>query len=243
MAIPQTMTDSHLVQSRILIVDDDRELCSLLGDYLRQQGFEVHALHDADTALSQLAAGAEPPDLLILDVMMPGIDGLTALRTLRQQHSLPVLMLSARGEPVDRVIGLEQGADDYLAKPCLPRELLARVKALLRRQPPVRQDEPLSVGQLKIEPATRTASLDGQLLRLTAAEYGVLLTLAQHAGKPVDKATLTQQGLGRPLERFDRSVDVHVSRLRHKLAEPGSVAPVIESVRGVGYVLLDREQA
>lgn len=226
--------------AQVLIADDDRELCELLADYLRTEGYEVSAVHDAQQALKALS-GADPPDLLILDVMMPGKDGLATLRELRAQHALPVLMLSARGEPVDRVVGLELGADDYLSKPCLPRELLARVKALLRRGA-ARTDEPISVGALQLDPARRQVTLDGQLLKLTAAEYGLLLVLAQRCGKPVDKETLSQQGLGRPLERFDRSVDVHLSRLRHKLGEASTAAPVIEGLRGLGYVLLERDR-
>jgi two-component system response regulator CpxR len=232
------------MNANILLVDDDRELCALLGDYLRLEGCHVTAVHDADSALAILdTPGTTKPDLMILDVMMPGRDGLSALRELRARHPLPVLMLSARGEPVDRVVGLELGADDYLAKPCLPRELLARVRALLRRPPApaaATPGETLSVGPLTIDPVHRVASIDGQVLRLTAAEYGVLAALVRSAGRPVDKDTLTRSGLGRPLERFDRSVDVHVSRLRHKLAEASPQAPAIDALRGIGYVIVER---
>lgn len=222
---------------RILIADDDRELCTLLADYLRREGFEVEAVHDGAAALARLYDAQRRPDLLILDVMMPGRDGLETLRELRLQQRLPIIMLSARGEPVDRVIGLELGADDYLSKPCLPRELLARVRAQLRRQtqPPA---EDLTVGALHLYPAERRAELAGHELRLTGAEFALLLTLAQHAGEVVDKSRLTRLALGRELERFDRSIDVHVSRLRRKLAEAGGAAPTIEAVRGVGYLMI-----
>jgi len=170
-------------------------------------------------------------------VMMPGRDGLETLRELRQQHRLPVIMLSARGEPVDRVVGLELGADDYLSKPCLPRELLARVRAQLRRQTLPAAEE-LNLGSLHLHPAERRAAVDGQELRLTGAEFALLLTLAQHAGEVVGKATLTRLALGREIERFDRSVDVHVSRLRRKLSEASANAPAIEAVRGAGYLLV-----
>jgi two-component system response regulator CpxR len=223
--------------SRILIADDDRELCALLDDYLRREGFEVETVHDGEATLARLRDPALRPDLLILDVMMPGSDGLETLRELRQQHRLPVIMLSARGEPVDRVVGLELGADDYLSKPCLPRELLARVRAQLRRQTLPAADE-LSLGALHLHPAERRAAVDGCELRLTGAEFALLLTLAQHAGEVVAKATLTRQALGREIERFDRSVDVHVSRLRRKLAEASPAAPAIEAVRGAGYLLI-----
>jgi two-component system response regulator CpxR len=204
---------------------------------LRREGFEVEAVHNAPTALARLQDPAARPDLLILDVMMPGRDGLDTLRELRQHHRLPVIMLSGRGEPVDRVVGLELGADDYLSKPCLPRELLARVRAQLRRQSlPVAED--FTVGALHVQPAERQAAIHGKELRLTGAEFSLLLALALRAGEVLDKATLTRQALGRDIERFDRSVDVHVSRLRRKLHEAAADAPTIESVRGAGYLMI-----
>lgn len=222
---------------RILIVDDDRALCRLLADYLQREGFAVDIAHDGDAALVQLRDPAQRPDLLILDVMMPGRDGLDTLRELRMQHRLPVIMLSAKGEPVDRVVGLELGADDYLSKPCLPRELLARVRAQLRRNAPATAAN-LLVGELRLQPGDRSAFIGEQELSLTGAEFSLLLALAQRTGELVDKASLTRAALGRELERFDRSIDVHVSRLRHKLAEASPTAPRIESVRGSGYLLI-----
>lgn len=231
------MAMQTLNPSRILIVDDDRALCDLLVDYLQREGFVVDVEYDGDAALARLRNPAERPDLLILDVMMPGRDGLDTLRELRMQLRLPVIMLSARGEPVDRVIGLELGADDYLAKPCLPRELLARVRAQLRRTAPQLSGS-LQVGNLQLHPGERRAQVGEQDLVLTGAEFLLLLSLAQRAGELIDKATLTRLALGRELERFDRSIDVHVSRLRHKLAEASAEAPRIDSVRGSGYVLV-----
>ena len=225
------------IMSRILIADDDRELCALLADYLRLEGFTVEMVHDGPAALVRLTDPAQRPDLLILDVMMPGQDGLSTLRELRQQHQLPVIMLSARGEPVDRVVGLELGADDYLAKPCLPRELLARVRARLRHGVHG-VPEPLQIGVLKLHPAERRALVDNAELQLTGAEFSLLLALAQRAGQVVDKAQLTREALGRELERFDRSVDVHVSRLRRKLSEASAEAPRIEGIRGLGYQMI-----
>lgn len=223
--------------SRILIVDDDRALCVLLSDYLQREGYEVTLAHDSDAAMTQLRDKSQRPDLLILDVMMPGRDGLDTLRELRMHYRLPVIMLSARGEPVDRVIGLELGADDYLSKPCLPRELLARVRAQLRRSaPPVTGS--VQVGNLQLHPGERRALVDAQEMILTGAEFLLLLGLAQRAGEVIDKATLTRLALGRELERFDRSIDVHVSRLRHKLAEASDQAPRIDALRGSGYVLV-----
>jgi two-component system response regulator CpxR len=225
------------VMPRILIADDDRALTRLLAEYLQREGFTVDVVHDGEGALAHLRDSAQRPDLLILDVMMPGRDGLDTLRELRMQQRLPVIMLSARGEPVDRVIGLELGADDYLAKPCLPRELLARVRAQLRRQNPEAAAN-VQVGVLRLQPGDRQAWVGAHELNLTGAEFQLLLALAQRAGEVVDKGTLTRLSLGRELERFDRSIDVHVSRLRHKLAEASDAAPRIESVRGSGYLLL-----
>jgi len=221
---------------RILIVDDDRELCELLAEYLRRESFDVDYVHAAAAALARLADPALRPDLLILDISMPGQSGLDALRDLRLQHRLPVIMLSARGEPVDRVIGLELGADDYLAKPCLPRELLARVRAQLRRHTLASAGD-LQVGELRLLPGERRAFAGGQELPLTGAEFALLFALAQRAGEVIDKATLSRTALGRELERFDRSIDVHVSRLRQKLKQADAESPRIESVRGAGYVL------
>ena len=201
---------------RILIVDDDRALCALLAEYLQREGFVVDIARRGYRAGAVARAG-ERPELLILDVMMPGRDGLDTLRELRLQHRLPVIMLSARGEPVDRVIGLELGADDYLSKPCLPRELLARVRAhcaaMHRPPPPTSRSARCGCSRVTAAPSwTAGADPDRRGIQL-------LLALAQHAGVLVDKASLTRLALGRELEKFDRSIDVHVSRLRHKLAE------------------------
>lgn len=223
--------------SRILIADDDRELCRLLCDYLSREGFETDAVHDGAAALERLSEPSRRPDLLILDIGMPVRDGLQTLAELRSRHGLPVIMLSARGEPIDRVVGLELGADDYIAKPCLPRELLARIRARLRQgaaSPPTS----LQIGVLSLLPAQRRARIGDADLDLTGAEFSLLLALAQRAGQIVDKALLTREALGREIERFDRSVDVHLSRLRRKLADASPQAPRIEAVRGIGYQLL-----
>src|ERR1700761_181010 len=171
---------------RILIVDDDRALAELLAEYLRREGFVVDVAHDGEAGLAQLHNPSTRPDLLILDVMMPGRDGLDTLRELRLKHRLPVIMLSARGEPIDRVIGLELGADDYLPKPCLPRELLARVRARLRSNAATR--EALTLGPLQLHPAARRAVLEGKDIELTGAEFSLLYALASRAGQVVDKA-------------------------------------------------------
>lgn len=221
--------------TRALIVDDDPDLRELISQFLSNNGFVVHTAAQARDMDKLLARG--DIDVIVLDYMMPGEDGLSVCKRLNEAGGPPVIMLSARGEPVDRVVGLELGADDYLSKPCLPRELLARVRAQLRRQTLPAADE-LSLGSLHLHPAERRASVEGQELRLTGAEFALLLTLAQHAGEVVGKATLTRLALGREIERFDRSVDVHVSRLRRKLSEASTTAPAIEAVRGAGYLLI-----
>lgn len=229
---------------RILIADDDTELCALLSEYLLRQGLSTQAVHSAEAAIKQLHEGQRSgtgPDVLVLDVMLPGMDGLTALRRIREFESLPIVMLSGRGEPVDRIVGLELGADDYLAKPCLPRELLARIQALLRRARGEVGPEPvgeIKVGRLALRPAERRASCGSAALPLTGAELSVLIALASKLGQAVSREQLTQGALHRPLERYDRAIDVHVSRLRQKLAAAAAGLRV-ESIRGAGYQLIE----
>jgi DNA-binding response OmpR family regulator len=220
----------------ILIADDDEELCKLLQEYLSKQGLQVQTVYSAEAALKRLVPPAHAPDLLVLDVMLPGMDGLAALKRIRELSALPILMLSGRGEPVDRIVGLELGADDYLSKPALPRELLARIQALLRRSRGPEPDADVELGHLQLSPARREAQLNGKPLELTGAEFSVLLELSRHAGNVVSKEQLTQHALNRPLEKYDRAIDVHVSRLRNKLSAIGG-APEIEAVRGAGYIL------
>jgi DNA-binding response OmpR family regulator len=228
---------------RILIADDDRELCTLLAEYLGKHQLAAEAVHSAESAIERLHTGARP-DVLVLDVMLPGMDGLTALRRIREFESLPIVMLSGRGEPVDRIMGIELGADDYLAKPCLPRELLARIQALLRRTRGEVGPEPVAaeiqVGRVRIRPAERKASCGDETLALTGAELSVLIELARQSGQTVTREQLTQGALHRALERYDRAIDVHVSRLRQKLAA-AQCGLRIESIRGAGYQLIVEE--
>lgn len=229
------VTQIHV--NSVLIADDDEELCALLREYLTRQGLQVATVYSAEAALARLEDAATLPDVLVLDVMLPGMDGLAALKRIRALSALPVLMLSGRGEPVDRVVGLELGADDYLAKPCLPRELLARIQALLRRARGPEPGADLRLGALEISPSKREARFGKTPLELTGAEFSVLLELLRHAGSVVSKEQLTQHALNRALERYDRAIDVHVSRLRSKLSAAGDGAPEIEAVRGAGYIL------
>jgi two-component system, OmpR family, response regulator CpxR len=226
---------------RILICDDDRDLAQLLAEYLSLQGLDITCVETAEQVIDLLRDEPHPYDALVLDLMLPGMDGLSALKHLRQLNNLPILMMSARGEPVDRVIGLELGADDYLSKPCFPRELLARLHVLLRRGEGAKAlgelPAELVLGNLHLQPSRRRASLGGVTLQLTGAEYAVLAVLAHEAGEFVSREKLTVAALRRPLEKFDRAIDVHVSRLRKKLQRGGDRAPTINSARGAGYLL------
>ncbi|TGD74685.1 response regulator transcription factor [Mangrovimicrobium sediminis] len=223
------------MDNRVLIIDDDRDLCALLLEYLETQGFEAQAVHDGAQALEHLRQ--HHYDVLVLDIMLPGMLGLDVLRNLREFDNTPVLMLTARGEDTDRIVGLEMGADDYLPKPCNPRELAARLRAILRRAGDRREEEEVSelhAGDTHIHMASRAATHAGQPVPLTSAEFNLLCVLLRHAGTVVDKDTLSREGLGRPLSAYDRSVDVHVSKIRRKLAEVGG-DNLILSVRGAGY--------
>ena len=235
------------MNARVLIIDDDRDLAAMLGEFLQREGYAVEAHHGADAGVAALRAAE--PDLLILDVMLPERSGLDVLRELRLASSrLPVMMLTARGDPIDRILGLELGADDYLAKPFDPRELLARIRAILRRATatPTSTDAShageLRVGDLYLDLRRRRALLGETTLELTGAEFRVLIGLAQSHGTPVDRADLTEQALGRKLTLYDRSIDTHVSNLRRKFERAGSTSLQIRAVRGTGYELIDASQ-
>ena len=224
---------------KVLLVDDDVELSDLLREYLQREGFDTDAVHDGASGVAGALDGGY--DIVVLDVMMPGIDGVEALRRIRVASRVPVLMLTARGDDVDRIVGLELGADDYVPKPCTPRELAARLRAILRRARPAEAgaaDEPLAAGPLSLWPGKRLARWRGETLPLTSTEFSLLEVLARQAGRVVGKAELSEQALGRPLARFDRSIDVHVSSLRQKLGQRGDGRSWIETVRGRGYQFL-----
>jgi two-component system response regulator CpxR len=222
--------------SRILLVDDDVELCDMLRQYLGAEGFEVDTAHDGAGALRK--ATADRYDLIVLDVMLPQLNGFDVLRRLRTQSQVPVLMLTARGDDVDSIVGLELGADDYLAKPCNPRVLEARIRAILRRVTPSGAAgalQKLTLGDLTLQIGTRTVLQMERALTMTSTEFSVLEVLLREAGHVVSKAELSERALGRKLGRYDRSLDMHVSNLRKKLGPLPDGQERIKTVRGVGY--------
>lgn len=223
--------------NRILLVDDDVELCEMLGEYLAAEGFEVTLKHDAESGVETALGG--DIDVVVLDIMLPGQSGLEALRQIRQQSLMPVLMLTAKGDDVDRIVGLELGADDYLPKPCNPRELVARLRAVLRRAVPAKLGEVLQIGEAVLRPSERLAEWAGEALELTSTEFNLLEVLMRSSGHVVSKNDLSERALGHPLARYDRSVDVHISNLRRKLGTLGDGRSPIQTVRGVGYQYIE----
>lgn len=231
-------------KDRILIVDDDRRLRDLLSRYLVEQGFAVKAVEDGETMNRALAA--ELYALIVLDLMLPGEDGLAICRRLRGQGNiLPIIMLTAKGDEIDRIVGLEMGADDYLAKPFNPRELVARIHAVLRRRPPAsppgspgQAGEVLGFGRIRLNLATRRMQRDDQEIPLTTGEFALLKALVSHPRQPLSRDTLMELARGREYEVFDRAIDVQVSRLR-KLIEDNPAQPrYLQTVRGFGYVFV-----
>jgi len=225
---------------RLLIVEDDVELCGLLAERFRNDGFSLEAVHDGARGLERALSGEHR--LVILDLMLPRLGGLDVLRKLRAQSGIPVLILTARGEDVDRILGLEIGADDYLPKPFNPRELLARVRAILRRASPARSDgERLTAGDITLDTGARETWINGRQVNLTSVEFSLLEEFMRHAGHVVTRDDLTQSVLGRKLGAFDRVIDVHVSNLRKKLTG-GSAGERIKAVRGSGYQFVVRSE-
>jgi two-component system response regulator CpxR len=237
---------------RALLVDDDHELARLLREYLTPHGVTVDHVDEGAGALDRLAQATEPYDIVLLDVMLPGIDGFEVCRRIRAKRAIPVVMLTARGDDTDRVVGLELGADDYVPKPFNPRELLARMRAVLRRtQPspppaePVEAPGPIVVGDLTIDVPAHRATLAGRDLTLTSFEFRVLVVLARRAGEPVTREELASEVLPRRASdsaqydpSVDRSLDVHVSHLRQKLGDGPREPKRIRTVRGIGYILV-----
>jgi DNA-binding response OmpR family regulator len=222
---------------QLLIVDDDVELCELLTEYLTAAGFAITTAHEAEDGLRRALGGGYA--LVVLDVMLPGMDGLEVLRRIRARSALPVLMLTARGDDVDRIVGLEIGADDYLPKPFNPRELVARIHAVLRRaNPPAGavSAERVVVGDVELDPGARVVRRAGQPIELTGAEFTLLEVLLRQAGQVVAREELARQVLGRRLMPFDRSIDMHISNVRKKLGPTADNHERIKAVRGLGYI-------
>jgi two-component system OmpR family response regulator len=234
--------------SRILLIDDDTELGEMLAEYLDGEGFEITVVHNGHDGISHALSGEYA--MALLDIMMPGIGGIEVLRQVRAQSRMPIIMLTAKGDDVDRVVGLELGADDYIPKPYYPRELVARIRAVLRRADggrtsgiaaathiSDRQDALLERGLITLEPARRFAAFDGQEMDLTVSEFNLLETLMRARDRALSKNELSMTVLGRPREVYDRSIDVHMSNLRQKLQQASGDASLIETVRGFGYRL------
>jgi len=237
-----------MTAARLLLIDDDARLTGMLGDYLRQAGYEVEVagtLADGRLRLDRL--DHDRVDALVLDLMLPDGDGLDLCRELRsspRHRGLPLLMLTARGEPLDRIVGLEIGADDYLPKPFEPREMLARIKALLRRaQPQTAADDVLRFGRLEIDPGGRQARLDGKPCDLTSYQFDLLLVMARSPGRVLSRDQIMDALKGHALEAFDRSIDVHVSRIRAVIEDDAKTPRRILTVRGVGYVFAKKQDA
>lgn len=215
---------------RILVIDDDVELTALLKEFLAREGFETDFAHDGAKGLNRALQGGI--DLVVLDVMLPALDGFEILRRLRKHSRIPVLMLTARGEDVDRIVGLELGADDYLPKPFNPRELVARIRAIFRRMEPGLTGSRIEVNGVALDPGAREVVLDGKKVELTTIEFDILEHLMRAAGRVLSRDALMEALYNRKATPFDRSMDMHISHLRKKLE---SERPIIKTIRGVGY--------
>jgi DNA-binding response OmpR family regulator len=224
---------------KLLIIDDDKELSELFQDYLTQEGFAIDAAYNGKVGLEK--GLSEDYQLIILDMMLPDMSGTQVLQQIRTTSHVPVLMFTAKGDDVDRIIGLESGADDYVAKPCTPRELVARVRAILRRTMTNQhntESQTIQCGHLQICSQTRQAQWKEQDIPLTSTEFNLLYTLAEKAGQVVSKQELSEKSLGKPLSRYDRSIDVHVSSIRQKIGNNDEGRQLIQTIRGQGYQLV-----
>jgi len=227
---------------RILVIDDDKELCSLLAAYLKPEGFEVDEAYNGKIVIEMALSGKYT--LLVLDVMLPGrLNGFNILQIIRAKTSLPIVMLSARGEAIDRIVGLEMGADDYLPKPFNPRELLARIRTILRRSAPVTEEVigteravKYKIGDVELDSGSRVAYCANEPVELTAMEFNLLEVLLRNAGQAVTRDNLSKEVLDRSLSPYDRSIDVHISKLRKKLGQKSNGTERIKSIRGSGYI-------
>jgi len=226
--------------SRVLLIDDDQELGLMLSDFLATDRLQVTVCNTGEEGIDTFTA--DDFELLILDIMLPGMSGLEVLKKVRQSSEVPVIMLTARGDDIDRIIGLEFGADDYLPKPFNPRELLARIKAILRRAQPQDSDSRYRrLGAIEVDTRTHRATVDGNQMQLTGTEFEILKSLLETPGQVVSKEQLSERALGRRLLPYDRSIDTHISNLRGKLERAGNKNETIQNQRGVGYLLIPGE--
>lgn len=238
-------TSSNSQRTRILVIDDDKKLCRLIADYLTPMGYEVSLVHTGPGGVER--AASEPWSAVILDVMLPGMDGFEVLKQIRKSSDVPILMLTARGDEADRIVGLEIGADDYLPKTFSTRELLARLRAVTRRatRAPANIDgreAEIIVGKLRVDPNTRTAVFDDQPLVLTPVEYDLLASLARARGRVKSREQLLEEIRDRNYEVFDRSIDVHISALRKKLGDDAKEPKFIKTVRAAGYMFINSDE-
>jgi DNA-binding response OmpR family regulator len=224
----------------VLLIDDDADLTAMLSQYLQREGFDVDAVHDGEAGV--IGATSDRYAVVVLDIMMPRLSGIDALRRIRAKSDVPVLMLTARGDDIDSIVGLDMGADDYVSKPCMPGALVARIRAILRRTEErrggARGQRFVQAGELTLWPGSRRAEWRGAPLELTGTEFSLLEVLVRHAGALVSKQDISQQAFGRALGRFDRRIDVHISSIRQKLGSRADGESWIQGVRGQGYQLL-----
>jgi DNA-binding response OmpR family regulator len=224
----------------ILVIDDDERLRELVAEYLGGRGFAVVTAEDGEHGLAALRGGS-PIDLVVLDVMMPGLDGFGVMREIRKASRVPVIMLTARGDELDRIVGLELGADDYMPKPFNPRELLARVQAVLRRsEPEPEAPDKVSAGPIEVDVDRRSVTLFGRPIELTTTEFEILRTLVANAGRVIPRERLMELARGEDFASFERSVDVHVSHIRKKLGDDPKSPTLLKTVRGIGYTVPKR---
>lgn len=219
----------------LLLADDDQTLCELLREFLELEGFDVTVVHDGLTALEKINNGLSKWDAIILDVMMPGMNGFDILKSIAPRQRAPILMLTARGEDTDTVLGLELGADEYVAKPVSPRVLVARIRALLRRGAVEQDFADLQVGDLSLNEAAREVRIDGSMVDLTGAEFNLLKLLVKQAGQVVSREQLALDGLGRALTAYDRRIETHMAQIRRKIGKHHDDGERIKTIRGAGY--------
>jgi two-component system response regulator CpxR len=231
----QMETQSTTNSERLLVIDDDAELCKLVSRYLVQEGFQIDAVHSGTPGAEQALSGKY--GLVVLDVMMPGVNGFDVLRRIRAQSRVPILMLTAKGDALDRVVGLEMGADDYLPKPFNPQELAARIRAILRRaKPETSAMKPIVIGDVEMDSRARVVRRQGEIINLTTVEFDLLEVLLNAVGQVVGREKLTREVLGRDFSPFDRSIDTHVCNLRKKIGLLPDGTERIKGVRGIGYL-------